>query len=232
MSNLTMLDVFRQEVESQITILSQGLQSLENQPQTSQVMESLARAAYMIEGTGRLLEIEPIVNLAHHIQECLNQASKQKFTLNRQHLRVLLEGVDSILTISQQKEESLNNWLSENRQNIEIITNSISTLLTADPASISPSRVVWKNVDATDEASTGELKPEIPVVSVKVAAAQSNQSTQPTTVVAAVPPPAETPPPPVAPPVVAPVVVPESPQPQQTTAVVDPQPSSGGQEMS
>ena len=224
MSNLTMLDVFRQEVESQITILSQGLQSLENQPQTSQVMESLARAAYMIQGSARLVEIEPIVQIAHQIQECLNKASKQKFTLNRPHLQVLLEGTEAILRITQQKEENLTNWLSENQQHIQIITNTIANLLTADSASLASPRGEWKNGDVKESAPTilvtqeareaasgsrGERNDHSPVPPAPLSPAASSPATIAPTVAA-----------------------PEPPQHHETTIAQDPQPSSGGQEMS
>ena len=154
MSDFTMLDVFRQEVEAQATILNQGLQSLTSQNESRQVLESLMRAAKAIAGAAQLVEIDAAVNLANRIENCLDTAAKQNVTLGGAGIEVLLQGVDAIINISRQNEEILEDWLQENQQNIEIITNNIATILTSGAASVTKPKVELKSVSSKQETAT------------------------------------------------------------------------------
>ena len=157
MSDLTMLDVFRQQVDQQAAILNQGLLSMNGQPQTPQVVESLIRAAHSIEGSAQLVEIDAAVNLAQVVQNCLDSALKQKVTLSAPQLDVLLQGVDLLVNLSREQEEDLDSWLLSNQQNIETITNDIATLLTSDSASLARPRVQVQSLPSKEKRPTVEV---------------------------------------------------------------------------
>lgn len=160
MSDFTMLDVFRQEVEAQATILNQGLESLATQPQSRQVLESLMRAAKAIAGAAQLVDIDAAVNLAQRIENCLDTAAKQNVTLGGAGIEALVQGVDAIVNISHQNEEILEFWLEENQQNLQIITHSIATLLTSGGASVPRQKVELKSVSSKDETPTVKVSLE------------------------------------------------------------------------
>ncbi|HLO51157.1 MAG TPA: response regulator [Kamptonema sp.] len=156
MTEFAMLDVFREEVETQVAILNQGLLSLESEPQSRQMLESLMRVANAIQGTARLVEIDAAINLAQSIETSLDNAQKQNFTLGASEIDVLLQGVNLLLNISRVKEEDLNIWLSENQENIETVTNSIDTLLTSGKGSVPQPRVEVRSRTSPLETSTLE----------------------------------------------------------------------------
>ena len=58
LSNFSMLDLFRTEVENQVTILNDGLLSLEKDPAAIKVLETLMRAAHSLKGAARIVQEE------------------------------------------------------------------------------------------------------------------------------------------------------------------------------
>ncbi|MGE5660410.1 MAG: response regulator [Actinomycetota bacterium] len=126
--DLSMLELFRLEVEGQAGILNNSLLALEAQPQSPQVLESLMRAAHSIKGAARIVEIDAVVNLAHVMEDCFVAAQNHLIILNPDRVDLLLQGVDFLLQISQIAEENLEHWLSEQAQEIEVIKNRIATL--------------------------------------------------------------------------------------------------------
>ncbi|MCL1469175.1 response regulator [Argonema antarcticum A004/B2] len=209
MSEITMLDVFREEVEAQVAILNQGLLSLESEPQTRQMLESLMRVANAIQGTARLVEIDAAINLAQGIESCLDNAQKQSVTLSGGQIDLLLQGVDLLLNISRVKEEDLEDWLSENQDNIESITNSIDTMQTAGMASVSKGRI---------EAKKKSSKPEIPTVEVSLEDDFNRKQTKIVPNLPAID--------------VTPIADRETPSQKQTTAIADSEPSPDADETS
>ncbi len=209
MSDFTMLDVFRQEVEAQAAILNQGLLSLESEPQTRQMLESLMRVANAIQGTARLVEIDAAINLAQGIESGLDNAQKQSITLSGGQIELLLQGVDLLLNISRVKEENLEDWLSENQDEIETITDSIANLLTLGTASVSKRRV---------EAKSKSAKPELPTVEVSLEDDFNRKQTKIVPNLPAID--------------VTPVYNQETPSHSQTTAIADSESSPEADEMS
>ncbi len=57
-SNSTLIELFRQEVESQVQVLNDGLIALEQNADPQQI-EPLMRAAHSVKGAARLLSIDP-----------------------------------------------------------------------------------------------------------------------------------------------------------------------------
>ena len=55
-NDFSMLDLFRLEVETQATVLNEGLLTLETQTQSPQAIESSMRAAHAVKGQLELLK--------------------------------------------------------------------------------------------------------------------------------------------------------------------------------
>ena len=132
----SMLDLFRLEVEAQAAVLSEGLLALENQPQSSQTLESLMRAAHSVKGAARIVAIDPAVKLAHVMEDCFVAAQKHTVTLEAEQVDVLLHGADLLLNISQAEAEELNQWLSEHDEEIATTRAAISAILTPGAAPV------------------------------------------------------------------------------------------------
>lgn len=136
MGEPTMLDLFRLEVEAQSAILNNGLNTLQTQPQSAKVLESLMRAAHSIKGVAQLIEIDAAINLAHIMEDCFSVAQKQTVTLGAEQIDSLLHGVDLLQKISLMEEGNLESWLSEHEKEIEATRNGIAAIPTPGTGSI------------------------------------------------------------------------------------------------
>ena len=128
-SDPSMFDLFRLEVEAQANILNEGLLSLESQPQSVKALESLMRAAHSIKGAARIVAIDAAVNLAHVMEDCFVAAQNHSITLGSDDVDVLLDGADLLLKISQLEIEEINHWLKENGQKIALKREELAALL-------------------------------------------------------------------------------------------------------
>jgi two-component system sensor histidine kinase and response regulator WspE len=96
----SMLDLFRLEVEAQVTTLTDGLLALETNPNSAQELEALMRAAHSIKGAARIVGLDAAVGLAHVMEDCFVAAQNQTITLTGDQIDVLLRGVDLLQSFS------------------------------------------------------------------------------------------------------------------------------------
>ncbi len=131
--NLTMGQLLQLEVETQAAILNNGLLSLKTQQmpplQSPQILESMMRAINAIKGAANLVEFKPTIELSNVIEKCFTAIQKQNITLSAQQVEVLVGGVNWLVNVCQVKEENLDSWLSSHNQDIEIVLQSIASLL-------------------------------------------------------------------------------------------------------
>ena len=147
----SMLELFRLEVEAQAAILNEGLLSLESQPQSSQALESLMRAAHSVKGAARIVAIDAAVGLAHVMEDCFVAAQKQAVTLGAEEVDILLTGVDLLLSISQVEPEELNPWLSGRHQEIVATRDEMAAILTPGAARVPKVQVQVQRSDSAGE---------------------------------------------------------------------------------
>jgi two-component system sensor histidine kinase and response regulator WspE len=126
MSDVSMSELFRREIESQSTILTDGLIALERDPSAVQVLGELMRAAHSLKGAARIVDCEPAVRIAHAMEDCLVAAQKQKASIDR-YVDSLLVGVDLLGRISQIPEQSFGDWGTHHREEIESFIASLRT---------------------------------------------------------------------------------------------------------
>lgn len=142
LSNLSMFELFRMEVETQIAPLNDNLLVLESQPQgvgdTSKRLESLMRAAHSIKGAARIVGIDPAVRVAHAMEDCFVAAQNGSILLDAQAADILLQGVDWFAQLQECSEAELPQWLEAQSESITDFVNAIATLSPLSPLS-SPS---------------------------------------------------------------------------------------------
>jgi two-component system sensor histidine kinase and response regulator WspE len=100
LSQFSMLDLFRAELESQSQALTAGLLALERDPVAADQLESCMRAAHSLKGAGRIIDLEPAVRIAHAMEECLVAAQRGQLRLRREHIDTLLKGVDLLAQVA------------------------------------------------------------------------------------------------------------------------------------
>lgn len=96
-----MLELFRAEVDTHVPVLSEGLLFLEKDPSQTKPLEALMRAAHSIKGAARIIGLDPAVQLAHVLEDCMVAAQAKRIALGGDAIDVLLRGVDMLGRIAQ-----------------------------------------------------------------------------------------------------------------------------------
>ena len=129
MSDDSMLELFRQEAETQIALLTQELLILEANPQSDEALEALMRAAHSIKGAARIVSLDAVTTLAHWMEDCFVAAQSQIVTLGSDQIDVLLQSVDLLQGLSQVMEVDLLEWLAQTTGEFESCYEAIAALL-------------------------------------------------------------------------------------------------------
>lgn len=101
LSNFSMFDLFRMEVETQTAILSDGLLALETNVKVVENLAALMRAAHSVKGAARIVQVDAAVEIAYVMEDCFVAAQQGKVTLGSPEIDTLLRGVDQLLAITQ-----------------------------------------------------------------------------------------------------------------------------------
>ena len=138
---LSLLELFRAEVESYAALLSEGLVALEASPSAAAI-EPLMRAAHSIKGAARVVGLDAAVRIAHAMEDALVAAQAGRLALAPARIDLLLRGLDWIAALSAESEETLPGWLvahAEEGEELERRLASIDQLDAATPVPASDS---------------------------------------------------------------------------------------------
>jgi len=173
LSELSMLDLFRQELEDHSRALSDNLLSLENDAASPETLASLMRAAHSIKGAARIMDFEPVVILAHAMEDLFVGGQEGTIHIDRQHVDELLKGVDLFADIIRQTDSELEEWFHRHGKTIDGLVERYRGAASAkdekDPAP--PAQVLPDDRVNADEPTPAQPKPKLklkPVVEAEV----------------------------------------------------------------
>lgn len=98
-ADLSMLDLFRMEIESNAAVLDAGLVALEADQRPERV-EPLMRAAHSVKGAARIVGLGTAVELAHAMEDLLEACRQGRMHLVPEHIDLLLAGNDLFSRLS------------------------------------------------------------------------------------------------------------------------------------
>ena len=124
-STLTMLELFRIEVEQQSAILTRGLLSLEKSRESEKHLTAMMRAAHSVKGAARLVNRSLVVKLAHALEDCLTGVHATQKVLRTADIDALLKVVDFMQRIANESDED-DTWLQENREQYNTLVEDVS----------------------------------------------------------------------------------------------------------
>jgi len=147
LSNFSMLDLFRSEVEVHAATLNDGLLALENEsgagtPGKNQTVEALMRAAHSIKGGARIVELDVVVKLAHRMEDCFVAVQRGEEPLRSglkpQHIDILLKGVDMINRIAEVAGGDLDKWITAHQAEVNSLLDTLSAILSGEEIKAAP----------------------------------------------------------------------------------------------
>ena len=90
------LDLFQQEAEELLQVLSDGLLQLEEAGGGEELVRPLFRAAHTLKGSAAMMELGEVSRIAHHMEDLLGAIAEGKVTADGAAVTLLLDGVDQI----------------------------------------------------------------------------------------------------------------------------------------
>jgi two-component system sensor histidine kinase and response regulator WspE len=149
LSNLSMLELFRLEVDGQASVLTEHLLELEQHPQAEDRLEGLMRAAHSIKGAARMVDIAPGVKLAHLMEDVFVAAQEGRLQLDSRHIDTLLGGVDMLKRIAEAPAEHFTDWLIGIQSELDALMRHVTAILSQMPDESQPKPPAATAVEST-----------------------------------------------------------------------------------
>ena len=117
--DLSMMDLFRSDVESHSATITDGLLALEANPGALDRIESMMRAAHSIKGAAQIVELAAVVKVARTMEECLVAAHKSEISLGENQIDILLKGVDMLNRMAEASCKGESEWIPDHQEEID-----------------------------------------------------------------------------------------------------------------
>jgi len=141
LSELSMLELFTLEAETQSTLLTQGLLDLEEHQGDVGNLERLMRASHSIKGAARIVGFEAIVRIAHVMEDCFVAAQRENLSFSAEQVNVMFQAVDLIQAITKTPETELEHYLEINVSHLNAIEANLVRVITGEKIPTSESVV-------------------------------------------------------------------------------------------
>jgi two-component system sensor histidine kinase and response regulator WspE len=148
LSQCSLMELFRTEAETQLSLLTTGLLALEKDPSVRAQLEEMMRAAHSMKGAARIVNLGAVVKVAHAMEDCMVAVQKGVLQLRREQVDILLASVDLLARISQTPEPDLGKWETEGKPEVDAYLEKLASVLkgepveTATPLSAAPAAAV------------------------------------------------------------------------------------------
>jgi two-component system sensor histidine kinase and response regulator WspE len=132
LSQLSMLDLFRVEAETQALVLASGLLALERDPRLADELEACMRAAHSLKGAARIVGLAAGVRIAHAMEDCFVAAQHGRVTLGQAQIDLLLGATDLLARIAHTVEAEIGRWDDEKKPEVDLRLAALAGLLAGD----------------------------------------------------------------------------------------------------
>ncbi|GAK57039.1 response regulator receiver domain protein [Candidatus Vecturithrix granuli] len=135
--DISLLELFRSEVETHVTTLLQGCVALQQQPESLEKLEPLVKAVHAIKGGGQIIESDVAVNLADAMEQYLIALQQGKAGVDVETIQILQQGSELLREIAAANSQEGQNWLVEHQEDIAQVMTTLSMFSVAEPKQIS-----------------------------------------------------------------------------------------------
>ena len=138
MSQYSKLDLFRREVDTQVTILQQVLSVLKTTPTSVQELDQATQSSHSLWGTAQIIELDIATELSQGMNDCFVAAQNQHITLGEEQIEMLIHCTEILSNLSQIDEENLAQWTGNHAWDLST-TNKALIQISGSARSLSPS---------------------------------------------------------------------------------------------
>jgi two-component system, chemotaxis family, sensor histidine kinase and response regulator WspE len=133
LSQASMLDLFRMEVDGQAQALTAGLLALERDPKAADQLERCMRAAHSLKGAARIVGLDAGVRITHAMEDCFVAAQQERIVLRQAHIDELLRGVDLLRQMARTAEQDMDRWEAQKLGEVAAFLDALNRAV-ASPA--------------------------------------------------------------------------------------------------
>lgn len=110
LSDFSLLEMFRLEVETQAAVMTGALLAIERDPSSARHFEEVMRGAHSLKGAAIIVDRKGAVQVAHAMEDCFVKAQRGHLTLPQERIDLLLRGVDLLKRIAGVPEPEIASW--------------------------------------------------------------------------------------------------------------------------
>ena len=114
--DLSIIDLFRAEVERHAATISDGLLALRKNPAAIDRMDGMIHASHAIKGGAQIVDLDEGIQVSRALEASFIAAQKGSFYLERDAIDILLKGVDMLNQIARSAAEP--EWLAQHEEEI------------------------------------------------------------------------------------------------------------------
>ena len=133
-SGFSLQELFRLEAEQQVTALTSSLLKLEANPSDISILEALMRAAHSLKGAARVVRRQPVVDIAHLMEDSFVGALQGRLMLDSSAVDILLQAADVILELARVDESGVA-WVEQHSLKMQALLSGLSSLSRRVPQS-------------------------------------------------------------------------------------------------
>ncbi len=127
-SGMSMMELFRIEIENHCSTLTDQLLELEKNSANKDILESLMRASHSAKGAAKIVEVDPAIKIAHAMEDIFVACQQEKIILSKQNIDSLLSCVDLLGNISQISDEEINKWIVDHSNDIKSLSETLNAI--------------------------------------------------------------------------------------------------------
>lgn len=163
LAGLTMFELFRMEAVAQLGALGQGIIAVEKQG-SPEALRELMRAAHSLKGAARIVGFDPIVSLAHAVEDVFVSAQKRQLVVDRPMADVLLAITDLLQKVTRLEAEDADRWMTSNADEVsrllaqlEAVTRESRSSCLTEPSAEPARRDESTLMSTADDGEQGEV---------------------------------------------------------------------------
>jgi two-component system, chemotaxis family, sensor histidine kinase and response regulator WspE len=161
LDDFSMLDLFRMEADAHLQAITGALLVLETRPTAADQLELCMRSAHSLKGAARIVDLQPIVRVAHVMEDCFVAAQHGRVALNQLRVDALLGALDLLKRIADTPETEQAQWTTEPAAAVDDCLTSLAGVLVAAPAQ-APAAAVAHSASAPKAESEPAPLHELP----------------------------------------------------------------------
>ena len=138
LGGFALFDLFRMEAVTHGATLAEGLLALESAPADPARLEALMRAAHSIKGAARIVGVEPVVRVAHAMEDAFVAAQNGRLRLDGGAVDALLAGTDFLKSVAERDEAAATSYLGERTDETAALVNRLQAAARGEVAASAP----------------------------------------------------------------------------------------------